>query len=1328
MQKLVQTESLDLPATRSAPRSQRSSSISNDRASLSVASLPCPPAVNPDPAYIAPSSASQIVTGVLDEEGEDGTFDSGSMNALVTPNALTLVNSFLDQLLYSILAISRSTNLASLKPAINEVLKPRLAREAIASADAELGDFLNKQDYDELSAFQQGFEPRGNWDLNLVWRRTRLRCMVYTRLGDYEEEDEDIWIQRENVGHTFDGRNRLSRDLGVVSPSSAIFLTSIVEFIAEEVLRLSGRAAFARVELRRRLEKPGLAKALDERLSVEVIDIEKLAVNTTFGRLWRSWKKKVRSPSVTSQRPSSRELLLRPASSLSSSEPRSRKASVGENGALMPDPLVVRSRPTTADREKISEAAAMPLPLSRDGASHIDDPDGSTLAVRSDRKERPHSMTIASNPTSSSGQTDAGRAADTLKDRPRWLEHNRSSSLPHLAMRLFPSSDSSSPSITSRPSVYNSNLAAVSTMYDGVIDREEHTRRVGEHPAAEQPGLTAQDLTPQEKEMQDLDDGLDSLAEASNGCRPVDEQPSPYSAQRSPTIPSNNVHLPSRIENRLDSKRMQGHTKGDAFLEKHETSIVESAPSRGYGNNNLGSQDVPGGKALDFNDKEDYDDVPNLFKRGLAYSPDVDSDRATSPSEPTNRSEAYSNTVPHAFPTFAQSKLPAKVSDIRKQLPPVSTGVERAAVQRLSLSPGGTIDSPVGRTSTSSSRELRALHTSGSSASQKAARLKGLVGRESSDTNRQFALSRTSSEGSSVAIRTPKVEAQQSFEKLMKSDETIQYTLTPRSVREMDGQSPDSAQFPHSRTDVADPADFIRTSGPPSAETSRPQRSRSIVSLKAFDGLRSNLASKPTSPPILEKPMSPTQRSRPVPAKSPGAPRGAQLPKETTRDFADFIRSTGPEEETGSIQRDGAASSLASTMKPKISTEPEEQPGTGQRDEAAPSLASTSRPNRAMAPSQRSASGSSAGRKITKQNPSLSKSPPPAANNSPAKRRAPKLQAREATYEPTHNEDLLDFLKQGPADDRHNQKRPTPGPVASVVPQNPRVVTNVRPRESELTRSSFASTQDSSYANQSVQSESSRTGLLDSPRAQNSRSPPLPQAPFADPPNSARKHRHVKDPYAIETDSEGEDDATTGKPNGQPESLIDFLNSTRPSDTNPRIPSAFDDMPSPPGRSIRSNATLKNISNQPTTRAAATPGIRSAAQAPTPKSQKPVRGRPTNQPPPQLPPFNSGDISPHLSTTQSTTTGTNGTVPTANYPLYTQEVRTRPIKAAGVARAEREPQRGMGDLADFLRNSEPPTQLPEEFQGKPKMGEAVEGKDAPHGLWGKLKGRRKGVK
>ncbi|KAL9024144.1 MAG: hypothetical protein Q9196_006731, partial [Gyalolechia fulgens] len=75
-----------------------------------------------------------------------------------------------------------------------------------------------------------------------------------------------------------------------------------------------------------------------------------------------------------------------------------------------------------------------------------------------------------------------------------------------------------------------------------------------------------------------------------------------------------------------------------------------------------------------------------------------------------------------------------------------------------------------------------------------------------------------------------------------------------------------------------------------------------------------------------------------------------------------------------------------------------------------------------------------------------------------------------------------------------------------------------------------------------------------------------------------------------------------------------------------------------------------------------------------------------------------------------------------------------PFKSPGVARTEREPQRGMGDLADFLRNSEPPTPVPEElFRGNGSRGEdggGAEDKDKERGggMWWRLKGRKKGVK
>lgn len=201
--------------------------MSSDQPSLSGLSTLAspPPSVKPEPAYIAPSAAAQIVTSnhqnrTHDWFDENGTQPPGE-TALVSPASLVLINSFLDQLLYNFLFTARSTSLASLRPAVSEVLKPRLAREAIAGADEELHEFLGGGDDEELSAFHNGQEPGGDCDIELVWKRTRLRCMVYTRLGDLEEEDEDMWVERENLEDVGGVHRRFSRDVGVVSRGSS---------------------------------------------------------------------------------------------------------------------------------------------------------------------------------------------------------------------------------------------------------------------------------------------------------------------------------------------------------------------------------------------------------------------------------------------------------------------------------------------------------------------------------------------------------------------------------------------------------------------------------------------------------------------------------------------------------------------------------------------------------------------------------------------------------------------------------------------------------------------------------------------------------------------------------------------------------------------------------------------------------------------------------------------------------------------------------------------------------------------------------------------------
>ncbi|KAL8735857.1 MAG: hypothetical protein Q9181_002662 [Wetmoreana brouardii] len=1354
-------------------RSQRSSSISSDRASLSVVSLPFPPAARPDPAYIAPASASQIVTGdpepARHEDDDEERASPRAVNATVAPNALYLVNAFLDQLLYSFLASSRSTSIASLRPAVAEVLKPRLAKDAIASADEELNEVLGAGDVEDLARLHYGIKTKGEWHLNTVWRRTRLRCMVYTRLGDLEEEDEEMWIERDNAEHRAVGHHRLSRDLGVVSPAAAIFLTSILEFIGEQVLLLSSESAYARFEIRRRQEKHGLASGgIPQPPSIEVVDIEKLALNTTFGRLWRSWKKRVRSPSITSPRPSSREYFLQPASSHSTSEPRSRHASIGEVGVYAISLSNLRDVPVAEDSERTLEAAAVPLPVTTDITSETGEPHYETLNARQDRKERARSMVLASDPNQSADQSNGTQPANTSTNRPGLLQHNRSSSLPQLSYRRSPSSHESlfltpregqfptlfegSPRGHSR---YDSDPAVVTTMSDGTIEDSA----VG---GSKDRTVDPSELSGQEeykKETQDLGDGLDSLTGVSkesqqlNDDAPADAVPnetvddrsqplsqgptavyiSPASHAAGTTDVQDDQQLPPRVESRLDSMRMQGNTTETLSLDNRGTSIIEtqSKPTSAYR-----GPDILTDPPLQTYYRGHEHATAGVNGRILHANHDQsEGSRSVGGQEygsaPRSKPEITTDSIAGntgSSITLPQAKTTARVSDFRKQLPPVSTGIERATVQRMSPSPGGALESPV-RTSTSSSCEVRPIHTSSSNTSQRAAKPKGFGGRESSDTSRQFAVSRQSSEGSasrtSPAIQRPSVdETQRNFEQLIKSDETIQYTLTPQSVREMD--SPDSPRYSHSRTGTAELADSIRTSGAPPTEMGRPSTPRSIVSLKGLNGLRSNATNGskptpiPTSAPILEKPSKQSQRPRPTTARSAhGPPRDAHLGAETTRDFADFIRSTGPEQ------------------------------GSTRSDSTAKAASSASSKQRLMTPGQRSVSATSAGRKITKPNPSHSKPPPPTALNPPAKRAASKLQAREATYEPTHNEDLLDFLKQGPTDGPAENKRPTPGPVASVVPQNPRIPYNIRERHADNARSSVASTHDSSFADRSIRSTNSRTGLLDSPRGTSGVSPPSSHRQMSrfDEPSQqpVRKQRRVKDPYSVDTDSESDDQPGTPKPQRQEESLIDFLNSTPPPSEGPKIPSAFDDIPSLSIRNYNTsnNKPSKAMNNQRNApRTAATPGIRSAAQAPTSNPQQPPRGRSTqfsSHEPPQLPALNSRDISPILTSNYNsnvpksvrtqepnslTSAPSNGaTVPLASsFPPSTDKAKPKP---PGMARSERESLHGMADLADFLRNSEPPTQLPAEFRGK---SEEVEDKDGVNGkgVWGRLKGRRKG--
>ena len=105
-------------------------------------SLILEPPVNPYPAYITASAAAQIVISDYRSHYFESTDNQSSLYIVVmVPASLTLINAFLDYLLYNFLASAQSISMASLRPAIQEVLKPQLAKEAIAGLMKRLKSF-----------------------------------------------------------------------------------------------------------------------------------------------------------------------------------------------------------------------------------------------------------------------------------------------------------------------------------------------------------------------------------------------------------------------------------------------------------------------------------------------------------------------------------------------------------------------------------------------------------------------------------------------------------------------------------------------------------------------------------------------------------------------------------------------------------------------------------------------------------------------------------------------------------------------------------------------------------------------------------------------------------------------------------------------------------------------------------------------------------------------------------------------------------------------------------------------------------------------------------
>ncbi|KAL9128964.1 MAG: hypothetical protein Q9217_002480 [Psora testacea] len=1325
----------------------RTQSRSSERArtpSISGSSLASPPQYSPEPAYIAYSAAAHVVKSELVNRGQNLLVGDGVDEVddvlTISPSALSLINSFLDQLLFNFLASSRSTSILSLRPAISEILKPRLAKEAIEGADEELRGYLADGDDEELLDFHNGQELKAGSNLHQIFRRTRLRCMVYTRFGDMEEEDEEAYLEDSRPLEADNERRRLSSDLSNISPAAAIFLTSIIEFVGEQALTVASENAFNRVTSKK--SSPGGS----QRLAVDDRDVEKIAFNKTLGRLWRSWKKRGRTSSMLKPRTSSHDYHVQ---SKTTSRRASKATSVSEEDELSYFEDDPQRQPSVAqvleeDRKSRGDAPSKvaELPAEPDFST---DTDGSEAAKEG--RGRPRSMIDFVWPTRpalrGTAVQESGNSvlrAPRLDDGPGRIRQ-RSSSLPTIKSITYSSKvleGSTTPAeepdpfmndveergkaVKDTPHLIDESgkLAdvslgnpAISTIDDGALKRHPRPTTIdpnlpsrevsmSEHSEQASTGydteLTPQALNFRKSEFNETEAGPESGAN-------IHTHSTSYSFQRGEQSP---LVFTEDVVQEVDGKGIR--TEDKAYLAR-SNSIDQPRAHLGNFADFMGVQgdrlesydqsgravkrDIPAPYETPSNKDVSYDSEA-LKKIPLDYgalpTPTTTKGRDIGQARGTQQGEVPSSNVAQNQPTIAV----AKFVDISETPTPLASGTERAGVQRVSPTSTTTRDplASGGRTSTSSNRDGRPM-TAGSSTSAMSTKIKGIIGREPGDIIRQPFPRTTSSEISrEVASESPKsgksYDKEQDFEQLIRSDETIQYTLTPQNMREMEKSDSPRWSTKPPPLGAAEVADSHRSAVPTGSGTEKSVApARSIKSLRGLNGLRldptegSNVTESASPSNVSPTTMKPCPQP---PPKSPGGKargivaRNATSQDGSLRDFADFIRSTGPENDPRT---------LANSTSNRPPVHAREGGNTSQQGRARP-----------------------AAKKIIQQNPVVA--PKKSDPTSPA-RTSSKLIARDpVAFSTNTSADLADFLRSGP-----------PGaPLSQQSVSSPQ-------RNGRIKHGTSSSTSQDSYAPSKVtqSSSNSRTGLLENmnkgPNVRNNTQ----RTRQDDPSGPMRKQRRVLDPYAI--DSDEEDDAYGNSPGleREEESLSDFLkNYTPPSTPTGRSRQAIqrssssqnadntqrkgsgvsmrerlarnvavipDYRPLPPKASNKNSSKPLSVTNEKRQQRQHTNSA--TANIPPSNAQRgpAAKNAPQAATAPQLPTLKSVNApratSPHLISQNGNKIDTYR--PTQ--PTYAKHVDRRP-KQPLQARDETGTVGGGGgsgtaDLADFLRETEPPT-------------------------------------
>lgn len=323
------------------------------------------PHATPDAAYVAENAASHLVSTELER------------NVVVASSALELVNKFLDQQLYNILSQARSTALGPLRAAVPIVLRPRLGNAAMRAAEVDLKDYLTDKEMKELLAGEAVADPKSDFRVELAWKLARLRCMVYARLGDMEEEDEEEFLEEEGL------QPYLDNPAALIAPESAIFLTAVLEFLGEQALYVAGQYAERRhlTAHTANNNEDEFQTRDDSDIMLDANDMIQVGREGPLSRLWRSWRHDARPSDRMS--PRDKSPILRGSSSFDS-QFHSRDNSIASPIKSIDEEI---SQNTGGQTRELVSPSLIPLPIRDNDIDEIEVP-GLAPVIYDDDEER----------------------------------------------------------------------------------------------------------------------------------------------------------------------------------------------------------------------------------------------------------------------------------------------------------------------------------------------------------------------------------------------------------------------------------------------------------------------------------------------------------------------------------------------------------------------------------------------------------------------------------------------------------------------------------------------------------------------------------------------------------------------------------------------------------------------------------------------------------------------------------------------------------------------------------------------------------------------------